>query len=138
MVFRAVEYRYSVKTYNIEKLEYLSICAETIESCAGRVYINGEYLVILGVYRPHSDSIDNLSVRLESILNNELLSPVSKASMFFLAGEVNVILTDVDSLHVDNYVSLRILCTFHQLLPNQRNFQMIMYITHFLLLAIHG
>ena len=84
-------------SFNIEKLESLSMCTETIESCAGRIYINGEYLVIIGIYRPHSDSIDNFTVVLESLLNNDLLSPANKTSMVLLAGDMNVNLTDVDS-----------------------------------------
>ena len=88
-------------SYNIEKLESLSVCVKTIESCAGRFFINMEFHVIVGTYRPYLVSTDNYTVILESLLNNDILSNVS---LVLLSDDMNANLTDVASPHIDNYV----------------------------------
>ena len=64
------------------------MCIITIETCVCRVNVEGEYLVILGVYRPHTDSIQNLISILESILNNPILRD---ASMDIVSFDMNAV-----------------------------------------------
>ena len=89
--------------FNGEKLDELSICSITIETCVCRVYFDGGYFVILGVYRPHSDSVLNFTLALESILNNPILK---NASMVLLAGDMNVNISDDQCILTENYLSL--------------------------------
>ena len=53
------------------------MCTETIESCDGRSFINIEYLVILGIYFSLSEYINNVTVILGSLLNNDILTYAS-------------------------------------------------------------
>ena len=87
--------------FNGEKLDELSICSITIETCVCRVYFDGGYFVILGVYRPHSDSVLNFTLALESILNNPILK---NASMVLLAGDMNVNISDTERIPTENYL----------------------------------
>ena len=90
-------------SFNVESLHELSVCNATIETCAVRIFIPGGYLVILGVYRPHTDSINNFTLYLESVLNHHL---VKSAKLVLLAGDMNVNLLDMECAHVKNYVCM--------------------------------
>ena len=86
-----------------DRIVELCMCNITIETCVCRVNFEGGYLVILGVYRPHTDSIQNFILILESILNNPILRD---ASMVIVAGDMNVDICDIECTQTENYLSL--------------------------------
>ena len=88
--------------FNCEKISCLSICNETIESCALKIKLNNSYLVILGIYRPHSDTIENFTEVLTNFLHNSI---IQNADSVVVAGDMNINLNNIDSIHVNNYVS---------------------------------
>ena len=69
----------------------LCICDSTIEICVCRVNFGGSYILLLGIYRPHSDTPRNFVSRLEAILNHEI---VKKASLVLVAGDMNINICD--------------------------------------------
>ena len=84
--------------FRLEKMEDLSLCNATIETCVGRVFFGDEYLVICGVYRPHTDSIENFTSVLEGLLNTDI---VRRASFVLLTGDMNINLANIESSYVD-------------------------------------
>ena len=86
-----------------DKVDVLSVCNTTIETCVCRVYIEGGYLVIIGIYRPHSDTVLNFTLALETILNSDL---IKNACTVLLAGDMNVNISDLKDSHAHNYFSL--------------------------------
>ena len=88
--------------FNHEKISCLSICNDTVESCALKIKFNNSYLVILGIYRPHSDTIENFTEVLYNFLHNSI---IRNADSVMVAGDMDINLINVDSIHVNNYVS---------------------------------
>ena len=77
-----------------------SLCRQTatIEINTVEVIINNSPLVIFGIYRPHSDSIDNFVQCLYPILSNQFIS--NKSSL--IMGDLNINLC-LNSANVDNF-----------------------------------
>ena len=46
------------------------LCSETIESCVVKVSCEDYSAVIVGIYSPHSDSIDNFTDSIINLLND--------------------------------------------------------------------
>ena len=90
-------------SFTAENVPNLSVCNSTIETCVVRIFVQGGYLLILGVYRPHTDSIENFTLYLESVLNNHV---VRNAKLVLLAGDMNINLLDMDCSRVQNYVNM--------------------------------
>ena len=93
---------FCLNEFHCEKLLSLTLCNETIESCAVRISFSKYYIIILAIYRPHSDTINNFTEILTEILQNPL---ITNAYMVILAGDMNINLNDLDSVHVNNYTS---------------------------------
>ena len=91
---------YVKDSYTAYKLENLSVCTSTIESCIVKVQIGEVELVICGIYRPHSDSIDSFTRSLEL-----LISGLGENAMVVIAGDMNVNLAE-SSPCILNYVSM--------------------------------
>lgn len=64
---------YVAKFLTAKPITKLSICNETIEINAVEVISHNESVVILGIYRPHSDTIRNFTSCLTSILNSNCI-----------------------------------------------------------------
>ena len=93
---------YVKNTFVAHKVESLSICTETIETCVVNVSFGRQQLILFGIYRPHSDTIENFSIHLESMLGS---SVVSRNALIIIAGDININLGD-SSPSVINYVSV--------------------------------
>ena len=68
-----------------ESIDCVSLCSDTIEACALKVSINNETLVV-GIYRPHSDSVENFSRALNELLEDRSLYGCKVC----LAGDFNI------------------------------------------------
>ena len=68
------------------RLPELSVSNDTIETCAVKVTYNTLNIIVICIYRPHSDSIPNFTSSLCEILSNSLLSQ----QKIFLLGDFNV------------------------------------------------
>ena len=92
--------------YKISKIDELSICNDTIESCVAKITtINSDFndeFIVVGVYRPHTDTIDNFVEALHSIISNNILCN----KKIFLAGDMNVDLTAIDNSISDDYLNM--------------------------------
>ena len=112
--------------YDIIKLESLSVCNTTIETCVARIYRRDNILMehfIVGVYRPHTDTVENFIHSLQEILTSNLL----RNKTVIIAGDMNINLLNLNDNHVNQY-----LCTLNSLnyiqtvnkatrFPNARN-----------------
>ena len=80
------------------KIVNCSYSNSTIEVCTICFYKDGIKYYLLGVYRPHSDTIDNFRAELDLILNNNLL----KNSNCIAIGDFNIDLLH-DSPAINNF-----------------------------------
>lgn len=86
-----------------EKIESLSYCSSTIESCVCRVVVNNCNVVIIGIYRPPAGRIDDFLVALEDILTNDI---IRQAPVVYVTGDINLDLSNQSNRDVCNYVNL--------------------------------
>ena len=86
-----------------EIVEELSVCDATIEICSCRMKFGNGYMMILGIYRPHTDTISNFLLRLEEILNLEI---IKRAQLVVLAGDMNIDLCNPNPVVSGGYLSL--------------------------------
>ena len=87
--------------HKAEKIDCLSRCNELIESCVVQVVIGKLSVVAVGVYRPHSGTIDAFTAELANILS----SPIIRKSFVILAGDMNINMNDTISGSVQNYIA---------------------------------
>ena len=85
----------------MEKITALSYCNENIESCVALIKGGLESLIIVGLYRPPSGSIEDFINMLENIL----MSPLLRNKMIIITGDINLNLTDFENNLVNSYVS---------------------------------
>ena len=71
---------------NSRKIEHLSFCNSTIEICTVEIIQNGLNIFILGIYRPHTDSIENFS----DILSDTLEDAILRGKHLVLLGDLNI------------------------------------------------
>ena len=88
---------------NGEKIERLSFCNETIESCVLELKYDSNVVVLIGIYRPHTDSVSNFLAALEGIVMD---SVVRNATHIFIAGDFNINVCDQPSTDAENYSNL--------------------------------
>ena len=72
----------------------LSFYNETIEICTVKVVLSNCTKFILGIYRPHSDSVENFNHVISNILNNRILANKS----LFIAGDLNINILNDNSI----------------------------------------
>lgn len=89
-------------SYKLHKIDELCICNDTIETCVVRVDFQRKSLYIVGIYRPHSDSVENFAGALGSILDG----PVLKNKTILVAGDMNVDLAMIESRHTQCYIEM--------------------------------
>ena len=91
--------------YGIQKVELLSKCNMTIETCVARIYrkddISMEHFIV-GVYRPHTDTADNFTDALQEILTNNLL----QNKTVIIAGDININILDLNDNHANHYLCM--------------------------------
>ena len=88
-------------TLSGDKADEISFCDPTIEICSCRIYLENSYILILGIYRPHTDTISNFNCRLQYVLNHSI---TKNASLVLLAGDININMCD--PAVSDSYASL--------------------------------
>ena len=76
------------KDFRSNKIDSLSYSNLSIEICTVEVFVNGSSIILLGIYRPHSDTVSNFSDHLNTILSNPYLS--NKTCM--ILGDLNICL----------------------------------------------
>ena len=77
---------------NTNKIDELCICDQTIEICSLRIDMQyNKYIVILGIYKPHSDTLYNFTEKLNNILHHPA---VLEASLVLVAGDLNINICD--------------------------------------------
>ena len=83
------------------KIDSLCWVNATIESCVVRVEVGCDTIFIVGIYRPHTDSVENFVSMVEGILSSDLL----RNHLVLLTGDINVDLTDLNSNSTNNYIN---------------------------------
>ena len=86
----------------INKIESLSLCNKDIETCTAIISRDSCSLVIVGVYRPPSGSVDDFLNSLEDIVSD----PIIRGKLVLLSGDFNLNLMNLDNIGVRNYLSL--------------------------------
>ena len=91
--------------YGINKIDTLSVCNTTIETCVARIYRKDNISIdhfIVGVYRPFTDTHENFTHALQEILSN----PILHNKTVILAGDMNINLLDRHNIHVNQYLCM--------------------------------
>ena len=91
--------------YGIKKVDVLSVCNRTIETCVARIYRKDNTSIdhfIVAIYRPHTDTIENFTNALQEILSNPLLH----SKTVIVAGDMNINLLDHNNVHVNQYICM--------------------------------
>ena len=78
---------------NAKKIDIFSFCNSTIEICSIEFNFGKHKIIILGVYRPHSDTIENFNLAFSDILSNQLL----KNKFCIVMGDLNICLLKPNS-----------------------------------------
>ena len=80
------------RKFTAAKIDELCICDQTIELCSLRIDMqDNKYIVILGIYKPHSDTLHNFTEKLNIILHHPA---VVEASLVLVAGDLNINICD--------------------------------------------
>ena len=88
--------------FEICRLDELCVCNLTIESCVSQIKISNKFLIIIGIYRPHTDTIENFIIALNNILNNPI---IKNNELVILTGDFNINLSNLESNSVNNFTS---------------------------------
>ena len=84
------------------QLKIFSKCNDNIECCSVKISIEGGYMLLIGIYRPHSGTIEELINELESFYVTDYFKD-SKLTIF--AGDWNVNLLNPNGLDVQRLTS---------------------------------
>ena len=71
-----------------QKIPNLSFINDTIEICSVEIKISNHMVVLLGIYRPHSNTIENFNSLILDLLNNEYL----RNKFVIITGDLNICL----------------------------------------------
>ena len=93
---------YVKDTLPSRKVPELSYVNSDIEICTVETKVNGEPIFIIGIYRPHSGTVDAFSGELERVLQNPLL----RARRCCVTGDLNICLLQ------DNHSNTQFVNTF--------------------------
>ena len=85
------------------KIENLSICNDEIQSCAVKVQLNHEFILIIGIYRPHSGTVPNFIETLESFYEHP---DFLNSRTVFIAGDFNINILNENNSNVINLCRL--------------------------------
>ena len=87
--------------FEVSKIEPLCFCNDLIESCAVKIGRADDSIIVIGIYRPHSGTVENYTTALETLLNDNEL----RDHLVIIAGDFNINLTDTTSDCVNNFSS---------------------------------
>ena len=91
--------------YRMKKIEELCFCNDTIESCVAEIVCDenpSQKYVIVAVYRPHTDSIENFTEQLFQILTSNIISN----EVIIIAGDMNVNISASNCMSSNDYLSV--------------------------------
>ena len=77
---------YVKDSLNSEIINELSYANESIEICTVKISNENSHIFILGVYRPHSGTIENFTLSLETILENRIMNGAD----YLMGGDFNI------------------------------------------------
>ena len=107
--------------YYINKINELSYCNDSIETCVARVSrldkAENEH-IILGVYRPRHDNDINFINTLQEIISNVLL----RNKTIIIAGDMNIDLLKVNDPYVNQYTCMLKSLNFIQIINKATRF----------------
>ena len=85
-----------------KKIDSMSICNDLIETCTVQVDLDEGYMIIIGIYRPHSGTILEFTEQLDGMCD---LPIVQNSKFVILAGDFNINILNSSSLPVSNFMS---------------------------------
>ena len=107
--------------YNIKKINQLSICNESIETCVARIsrkdHPEKEHIII-GIYRPRHDDDPNFLLALEGVISSQLLHNKT----LIIAGDINIDLLKCNDNYVNQYLSVLYSLNFIQVINKATRF----------------
>ena len=103
-----------------KKIDNLSYSNNTIEICTVEIDYGKQHVFIMGIYRPHSDSIDNFITCFSDILNNKLL----KNKFCIIMGDLNICLLKPNNSNL-NFSNLLFSHHFNPLITKPTRFPQI-------------
>ena len=77
-----------IDSFDSRKIDNLSYVNENIEICSVEICLPNEKLYVLGIYRPHSGTIENFCHEIDSVLQN----PVLRNKRCIVTGDFNICL----------------------------------------------
>ena len=103
--------------YAANPIDELCVCNENIESCVVRISVGTFIFHAVGIYRPHSGTIESFTNELEEILCNPLINN----GLVIVAGDMNVNL-NLSSSSVLNYAATLNSLNYFSLINNNTRF----------------
>ena len=85
-----------------KKIDSMSICNDLIETCTVQVDLDEGYIIIMGIYRPHSGTILEFTEQLDGMCDPPI---VQNSKIVILAGDFNINILDSSNLPVSNFMS---------------------------------
>ena len=85
----------------MDRMDDLSLCTSTIELCVVRLCVWNTAFFVVGIYRPHSDSIVNFTNKLNDILHTDTLCE----SNVVIVGDLNIDILSNHIAPVNNFIS---------------------------------
>ena len=76
------------ENFKAKKIDSFSFCNNSIEICTTEVYFGNKNAIVIGIYRPHSDTIDNFNLVFSDILDKLQL----KNKFCIIMGDLNICL----------------------------------------------
>ena len=107
--------------FGINKIEELSLCTTTIESCVAKIHRKDnvdEIHYIVGIYRPHTDNEENFINELHVLLSNELL----RNKIVIIAGDINIDTLKRNENYVIHYLAMLNSLNFFQVINKPTRF----------------
>ena len=105
----------------INKIDELSFCNATIESCVAKIHRKdnvNEIHYIVGIYRPHTDNEVNFIGALYEILSNDILSNKT----IIMAGDFNIDTLRRNKNYVNHYLTMLSSLNFIQVVSKPTRF----------------
>ena len=100
---------FTLNTMDSIKIDELSWCTDSIESCVVKIMYESSSVYIVGIYRPPRGSIESFILLLETLLSSDLL----RNKFVIFAGDINVDLLNGSGSNTIDY--LNCMQSFHML-----------------------
>ena len=103
---------------DVHFIPQLSLSNDSIESCVVEITHDGDKFVVLAVYRPHANTIENFNEALLNILHDDTL----RGRSVVLLGDINIDLLKQDAPHVAAFVNFMQSVCFTPVITNATRF----------------